>query len=475
MKDEQTHVILAVFDGQDSAETAVKQLPRRDRNVVSVIVVKKDENGLVTAKDIGRTPTRGAVNGAILGTVVGVLLTGGAGLAIGAAGGILGHHSTKKKQAVNTMSEHLIKVAGSMGPDSSTIIGAIKGEPKAKTMAVLKEFGGEIFEVTLPKEASAQLDEHADEAYATLLAALAEKTGGELVTAVPYKRIHVVINPVSGKDQPILNVLNDVFNHYGVEWDISITKKYGDATAFARQAAQDGFDLVVGYGGDGTQHEIANGVMGTGVPMGILPGGTGNGFGNEMGIPSELEPAVRLLCTSYNQRKIDIVKMEDGYNEDYFVQRLFTGIEPEEQTSREDKDKYGTLAYLGRDIRRLKDIADINYTLTIDGETIEVAGYKCYVVNSATAGTGLSISRNFKVDDGLLDVFMLSRNAKSSYAALDRFFGLDNNEAGMYYWRGQKISIDAEIDQPVWTDGEYTGRTAVSMEVIPGGLTVAVG
>ena len=60
-------------------------------------------------------------------------------------------------------------------------------------------------------------------------------------------------------------------------------------------------------------------------------------------------------------------------------------------------------------------------------------------------------------------------------SALNRFFGLDNRRAGMYYWQGQKVAIHADQDQPVWTDGEYTGRTPVSMAVVPGGLTVAVG
>ena len=81
------------------------------------------------------------------------------------------------------------------------------------------------------------------------------------------------------------------------------------------------------------------------------------------------------------------------------MQRLFTGIEPDEQTSREEKDKYGTFAYLVRDVRRMTEIQDIQYNLKIDGEDIDVMGYELYVVNSATAGTGMSISRKFAVDD----------------------------------------------------------------------------
>ena len=105
----------------------------------------------------------------------------------------------------------------------------------------------------------------------------------------PYKKVHIVINPASGKDEPILNVLNDVFHqHEDIEWTISVTKKYGDATAQAREAAEGGADLVAGYGGDGTQHEIANGILGTAAVMGVLPGGTGNGFATELGTPKEL-------------------------------------------------------------------------------------------------------------------------------------------------------------------------------------------
>jgi YegS/Rv2252/BmrU family lipid kinase len=470
MKEKPMYLVLAVFNGEQDAEKALEQIPKRDRHVVSAVVMTKDAGENVKVKDVGLTPGKGAAGGAILGGVVGVL-TGGAGLvALGALGGVLGHHSTAKKQTKQLIPEQLKKIAGSMGPDSSALIAVTNKEPEPNITAALEAMGGELFSAVIPPETSSELDSSAGEAYDILLESMAASTGGEVKRTVPYRRIHVVINPVSGKDQPIINVLNKVFGRYDIDWEISITRKYGDATAFARKAAEDGFDLVAGYGGDGTQHEIANGVMGTGAIMGVLPGGTGNGFGNELGIPTTLKEAVELLCTSHNRRKIDIAQLEEGY----FVQRLFTGIEPEEQTSREEKDKYGTFAYLVRDINRLSELQDIPYKLTIDGEEIEVMGYKCYVVNSAKAGTGLSISTKFSVDDGMLDVFMLSRDYKSAGAALERFFNLDTEKAGMYYWRGQEIKIEAEVDQPVWTDGEYTGRTPVSMKVLPGGLTVAV-
>ena len=61
----------------------------------------------------------------------------------------------------------------------------------------------------------------------------------------PYQKIHVVINPASGKDESIINTLNDVFHQHNIDWDVSITKKYGDATAQAKAAIANGADLVV--------------------------------------------------------------------------------------------------------------------------------------------------------------------------------------------------------------------------------------
>jgi YegS/Rv2252/BmrU family lipid kinase len=469
MKEKPVHLVLAVFSGADNAQAALAGLPKRDPDVVSAVIVQKDAAGQMQFKDVGLTPGKGALGGVILGGVVG-LLTGGTALALGALGGLLGGTAAKKKQGTPLAPGSLSQVTASLGPDTSAIIAVTRREAQAEITATLTGMGAELFEVLVPPGTSGQLDAEADEAYATLLEALAERTGGQPRPGIPYARIHVVINPASGKDKPVLNILNRVFGRYGVDWEVSITRKYGDAAEFARRAAASGFDLVVGYGGDGTQHEIANGVLGTGVPMGVLPGGTGNGFANEMGIPKGLEPAVEALCTSHNQRRIDVAQLDDGY----FVQRLFTGIEPEEQTSREDKDKYGTLAYLKRDAGLLREVQDIAYRLRIDDQEIDVMGFKCYVVNSAKAGTGLSISTRFQVDDGLLDVFMLSRDLKSADAAVARFLNLSTHNAGLYYWQGKEIQIEAEAAQPVWTDGEYTGRTPVSIAVRPGALTVAV-
>lgn len=286
------------------------------------------------------------------------------------------------------------------------------------------------------------------------------------------RKIFVVINPASGKDEPILNTINDVFRTHDIEWEAGITHKYGDARKLAKQAAEAGYDLIAGYGGDGTQHEIANALVGCDVLMGVLPGGTGNGFCRELGLPNKLRPAVELIATSETIHHVDIVRL----GEEYFIQRLYVGIEPEEQTSRAMKEKYGTLAYPITGYRRLKTRKEIDYRICIDDKVIETKANKIYVVNAAQSGTGISVTGDLsRSDDGLLEVFILDKeNLKTLVASAERMAHLHTEGANQFFWRGKEITIETEPDQPVWTDGEYYGRTPVSMQVLQGKLSVVV-
>jgi YegS/Rv2252/BmrU family lipid kinase len=286
------------------------------------------------------------------------------------------------------------------------------------------------------------------------------------------KRIHVVINPAAGQDEPILNIVNDVCRQYEVEWSASVTHKFGDATALARQAAEDGYDIVAGYGGDGTQHEIANGILGTDALMGILPGGTGNNFSKEMGTPQSLRPAVELLCTSENVRDVDVVQMGDIV----FILRLYVGIEPEQQTSREDKDRYGKLAYVVDAYRKARDSKEVNYRITLDGDLFEIPAMVLYVVNAAKNGAGVSVAGDLsKIDDGLMDAFILNMNDLNTISgAVDRMLNLDTSNAQRHMRQGKEMTIETDPHQPVWTDGEYTGRTPITLKVVPGALSIVV-
>lgn len=304
------------------------------------------------------------------------------------------------------------------------------------------------------------------------------------MSEVPYRRIQVIVNPASGKDEPTLDILNDVFHEHGVDWDARVTHKFGDAGRLTREAIDDGVDLIAGYGGDGTQHEVANAIVetaragGRSVPMGVLPGGTGNGYARELGTPRTLKAAAALLCTSSKVRSVDVGRVQLSSNgtthEELFIQRLYLGMEPEAQTSRDEKNRYGVLAYPLTLVQR-PDSVQHKYQVVADGESIAPTGTRIYIVNSGMTGSGLRVMANYSIDDGMLDAFMLDKQTIGTWASAGaRFLDLSRQGAAHYYRRVRNITVDADPDQAVWADGEDVGRTPISVDVLPGALQVVV-
>ena len=242
-------------------------------------------------------------------------------------------------------------------------------------------------------------------------------------------------------------------------------------------------DLVAGYGGDGTQHEIANALVAASVAtgrrrrLGHPPRRDGQRLRPEMGVPKTLREATEVLCTSSKVRAVDVGRLSDlGQAEvadRYFVQRLYVGVEPEEQTSRRLKDRYGVFGYAVNAAHHAGQSTTVHYRTDLDGESFEFDASKLYVVNSGMMGTGLKITHSYAVDDGLLDCFFVdNRDVTTMAAAAIRFLDLPKANVTRYHRQCRTIRIETDPDQPVWTDGEYVGRTPVTVDVMPGALAV---
>ena len=177
-------------------------------------------------------------------------------------------------------------------------------------------------------------------------------------------------------------------------------------------------------------------------------------------------------------RSIDVGRLLEVGNVDvpdrYFIQRLYVGVEPEEQTSREMKDRYGVFAYAVNLAQRGPG-GHVAYRAEVDGEPSEFQASRVYVVNSGMMGTGLRITHGYSVDDGLLDAFAIDAQAHDTMvAAASRFLALHTASASRYHRQCRTLRLETAPDQPVWADGEYIGRTPISIEVAPKALSVVV-
>ena len=293
---------------------------------------------------------------------------------------------------------------------------------------------------------------------------------------LPYPKVHVVINPAAGHDEPILNVLNHVFHPAGVDWDISLTHKSGDATRLAAEAAASGVDLVAAYGGDGTQLEVANGLLGTGVPQAILPGGTGNAMAHDLGVSLILQEAVNLIVSSPKRRAIDLAKMGDQV----FMLRAYAGLSADDAASREEKDKKGQLAYVQAGLKFLRNVPEAHYKATVDEEVFEGEALIVFILNAGSIGgvMGMEIPSVGTVDisDGYLDLYAVIKGLQPVRAISKHIFHHDGADegAGVYHWRGKEITLEADPVQDVWIDGEMGGQTPFTVSAMPRALEIVV-
>lgn len=295
----------------------------------------------------------------------------------------------------------------------------------------------------------------------------------------PIRSVYVIINPASGQDQPILGTMNRAFHAAGLEWDVGITKREGDALRMARDAAASGVDAVAVYGGDGTVMEVANGLRGSDVPLAIFPGGTANVMSVELGIPGDLEQAVALVSSAARQiRTIDMGRVRSQSvrpSDQLFLLRLSIGYlaRMTEGAKRDSKQRMGVLAYALSALKALPQAETVRFVITVDGEQIEVDGVTCIVGNAGSLGVqGLTLSRTMDVADGLLDVVVLQNADLFEVAKVigNSVGGVEN----LPHWQGREIRVRADPQQPIECDGEMIDPTPVTVSIVPQALRVIV-
>lgn len=296
------------------------------------------------------------------------------------------------------------------------------------------------------------------------------------------RRVHVIINPASGQDEPVLAILNREFARAGVKWGVSVTMKAGDAARMATEAVDRGVDCVVSYGGDGTVSEVAGSLRGRGVPLAILPGGTGNVVATELGLPDDLADAVRLIGDpDVEELEIDLLDVAGRS----VLLRLGFGADARMigRASREQKDRLGWLAYLHAAFTEVTEPETARYRLDVDGRIEELDALTVVVANIGRIGRGgFSFASEIDPQDGLLDVLVLRA------ADLDGFMAVGASILGLrgsgdrdavegnpfLHLTGREVRVEAAPSQRVHADGDPLGDTPITARVVPDALTVLV-
>lgn len=289
------------------------------------------------------------------------------------------------------------------------------------------------------------------------------------------RRVHVIINPISGQPKPVLSILNAVLRQAGVEWDASVTHTGGDACRAARAAAAQGVDVVAVYGGDGTVLEAATGLMGTTTPLAILPGGTANVLSVELNIPQDLEAAARIACSAESTvRRVDMGQS----GERFFIHRIAIGLDADKVNlaTRELKQKFGKLAYSIGWLQAARETPKARYHLQLDRREVECEGVTCHIANSGSIGVpGLVLLPDISVSDGLLDVLILRDTQIGTALELARLAaGHPVDPEAFHHWQVREVSVVTDPPQRVQADGEMWEYTPITVRLSPGAVGIVL-
>jgi YegS/Rv2252/BmrU family lipid kinase len=284
------------------------------------------------------------------------------------------------------------------------------------------------------------------------------------------KKVIVIANPASGQEQPFLKTVNAIFRAADLVWDISLTMQAGDGHRLAKEAAAGGADIVVAFGGDGTVIEVASALIGTNVPVGILPGGTSNMMSRAFGIPQNIEGAATLIANPSAHRTYPVYLGKAG--EHYFQQLIGIGLEAQivEGADRSAKDRLGFFAYVLAGLRALGDPKNAHYRIELEnGEVVEEDGVTCLVAKVGNLGIPAlegSVT-TADADAPLMDIVVVHQADLPSLLSLAGTVvsGTENPEK-LKHWQARRVTVDAHPAQTIQADGELIGKTPISVEIL---------
>ena len=274
------------------------------------------------------------------------------------------------------------------------------------------------------------------------------------------RRLAVVLNPIKVDPDEFRAMVEEQAKRAGWEPPVWYTTTVEDpGRSMAEQAAIEGADLVVVCGGDGTVRTVCAELAGTGVPVGVVPAGTGNLLARNLGLPLQLQAAVDVALNGQD-RAIDMVEVSgDGIAADeHFMVMAGMGFDAliMSLTNEQAKARIGWLAYVMSAARNLSSPA-IRVEVSVDGGEFERHRARTVVVgNVGYLQAGIPLLPDAALDDGVLDVVMLSpRRFLSWLPVVVRVLSRDRRtDAALNRMTGRSISIRASHDAPRQLDGD---------------------
>lgn len=292
----------------------------------------------------------------------------------------------------------------------------------------------------------------------------------------PVKRILLVTNPAAGREraQHLIRLVGAQLQQLCAHLDIVHTQRHGQGVNIGQWAREQDFDRVVIAAGDGTLNEVANGLIGSNIPIAVIPLGTGNVFASNFRIPTSIPEACR-VAVSGRVIPIDVGQVNHRYFlcvagfgfDAHVVYHVQPGL----------KRRLRAWAYVLMSAGHLFRYRQSRIKLNLDGkERIEQTAWLTVVGNVPLYAWRLKLTRFAHPNDGLLDVCIFPAQTKLDYIR-QAFFALAGYHlrwGDIIYRRVCWLEMHSDPPVPIQVDGEPMGKTPAMVRIIPRALRIVV-
>ncbi len=308
------------------------------------------------------------------------------------------------------------------------------------------------------------------------------------------------MNPVSGTDEPNPMKLPDILAALETEdirVDLAFTKPDASPALLAQRAVEEGYDMVIVGGGDGTVSEVAKGLIHAPIPLGIVPIGTYNNIARSLNIPTDMAQACQVIAQG-QIKSIDVGQANDD-NEHYFFEAAGVGLDAalfplgeEVKGGQWGRMLQAARLAMGYQPQRLRieldrPLAEATTRTSLRNKRFlrrqlatrsefQLQALLVVVANGPYYGTGFTVAPDAVMDDGLLTVSVYRKFSK--WELVRHFWSISR---GQYYYSPKietyqvaKVRLTSIAKLPVHIDGHQIGELPVTFQVVKQALKVLV-
>ncbi|MBI1910428.1 MAG: diacylglycerol kinase family lipid kinase [Deltaproteobacteria bacterium] len=290
-------------------------------------------------------------------------------------------------------------------------------------------------------------------------------------------KIRFIVNPLAGGSNRVAEITKAVREVFASEqgiFEIKVANAAGAAGELSREALKKGYEIIVACGGDGTIHESATPLVGTGATLGIIPLGSGNALARVLGIPRNIRSAVEMIKDG-NARSIDVGVICDRY----FFSTAGIGFEAHLSKKYNESSVIrrirGLAPYMPLGLVEFFRYAPKEVEIVTEGFSERITPFLLTAANIEQYGGGAFISPGAKPDDGLLDLCLVPKINifKALNLAYRLFTKKVNNFDGFRCIRTDRAQIKGLGRSVVQADGEhFEWEGDVKLGILPGKLKV---